>query len=67
LQVATVPLLPEYLNFNLETKREKYLAQYIVEEIQSVLSNIDRDFGREVLNYSYDDVDEYIEKRIAGS
>ena len=60
------PYPHEYINFFLDTNRERILSQYTVEEIRFVLSNIDRDFEREVLHYSYDDVDQYLDDRIAG-
>ena len=63
----TAPLSRDHLSYSIDTERERYLAQYTIEEIQFILSNIDRDFEREVLKYTYDDIDKYIEDRIAGS
>jgi len=49
-----------------EISREASLSHYTVDEIRFVLDTLDMEFEREVLHYTYDDVEEYIAERIAG-
>jgi len=56
----------EQVNFTLDTRREKYLSQYTIEEIEFVLDNLDLDFEEAVLKYSFEDVQKYLADRRAG-